>query len=169
MTKINDVEANLEQFKSETLLLKAQQPPTILPTTIPRFEEKSRESYTSSKVVKDSRFISDDVTKVADSLREQGEDDWKPPCEPDLQNIQDTPDCCNLKPHMDVTQEGQACSKLSYCSFGPVLKCDNVLHLVVVQGLGSNYKRSWMEFYSTIILVVQLEQIFCMDLSLKKG
>ncbi|GJU19037.1 hypothetical protein Tco_1147003 [Tanacetum coccineum] len=105
MTKINDVEANLEQFKSETLawqketsnrfdrmqesidknkanadrqfakllqLLKTLQPPTTLPTTIPRFEEKSRESYTSSKVVKDSRFISDDVTKVVDSLREQG-------------------------------------------------------------------------------------------------
>ncbi|GJS19614.1 transmembrane and coiled-coil domain-containing protein 4-like protein [Tanacetum coccineum] len=74
MTKINDVEANLEQFKSETLawqketsnrfhrmqelidknkadadkqfskllqLLKALQPPTTLPTTIPRFEENS--------------------------------------------------------------------------------------------------------------------------------
>ncbi|GKC32225.1 hypothetical protein Tco_1039519 [Tanacetum coccineum] len=145
------------QFAELLQLLKALQPPTTLPATIPRFEEKSGESYTSSKVVKDSRFISDDVTKVVDSLREQGEDDWQPPCEPDLQDIQDTPDCCNLKPHMDVTQEGRACSKLSYCSFGPVLKCDNVLHLVVVQGLGSNYKRSGLEFYSTIILVVQLE------------
>ncbi|GJV14655.1 hypothetical protein Tco_1359978 [Tanacetum coccineum] len=136
MTKINDLEANLEQFKSETLawqketsnrfdqmqesidnnkvdadrqftellqLLKALQPPTTLPATIPQFEEKSEESYTSSKVVKDSRFISDDVTKFVDSLREQGEDDWQPPCEPDLQDIQDTPDCCNRKPHMDVT------------------------------------------------------------------
>ncbi|GJZ83108.1 hypothetical protein Tco_0648281 [Tanacetum coccineum] len=32
----------------------------------PRFEEKSGEGYTSSKEVKDSRFISADVTKVAD-------------------------------------------------------------------------------------------------------
>ncbi|GKA61514.1 ankyrin repeat-containing protein [Tanacetum coccineum] len=133
------------------------QPPTTFPATIPRFEEKSGESYTSSKVVKDSRFLSDDVTKVADSLREQGEDDWQPPYEPDLQDIQDTPDCCNLKPHMDVIQEGRACSKLSYCSFGPVLRCDNVLHLMVVQGLGSNYKRSGLGFYYTMILVVHLE------------
>ncbi|GJW21027.1 3-hydroxy-3-methylglutaryl coenzyme A reductase [Tanacetum coccineum] len=190
MTKVTDLEANLEQFKIEqaainseaakqrALLqatieknkveadrqfaeimnaLKALQPPTTLPATIPRFEEKSGESYTSSKVVKDSRSISDDVTKVADSLREQGVDDWQPLYEPDLQDIQDTPDCCNLKPHMDVTQEGRACSKLSYCSFGPVLRCDNVLHLVVVQGLGSNYKRSGLQFYSTMILVVHQE------------
>ncbi|GKC56943.1 hypothetical protein Tco_1084541 [Tanacetum coccineum] len=152
----NKVEAD-RQFAEIMNALKALQPPTTLPATIPRFEEKSGESYTSSKVVKDSRFLSDDVTKVADSLREQGEDDWQPPYEPDLQDIQDTPDCCNLKPHMDVIQEGRACSKLSYCSFGPVLRCDNVLHLVVVQGLGSNYKRSGLEFYSTMILVVHLK------------
>ncbi|GKG29877.1 hypothetical protein Tco_0419775 [Tanacetum coccineum] len=85
------------------------------------------------------------------------EDDWQPPYEPDLQDIQDTPDCCNIKPHIDMIQEGRACSKLSYCSFGPVLRCDNVLHLVVVQGLGRNYKRSELEFYSTMILVVHLE------------
>ncbi|GKC32500.1 hypothetical protein Tco_1039794 [Tanacetum coccineum] len=137
--------------------LKALQPPTTLPATILRFEEKSGESYTSRKVVKDSCFLSDDVTKVVDSLREQGEDDWQPPYEPDWQDIQDTPDCCNLKPHMDVIQEGHACSKLSYYSFGLVLRCDNVLHLVVVQGLGSNYKRSGLEFYSSMILVVHLE------------
>ncbi|GJW09788.1 hypothetical protein Tco_1575615 [Tanacetum coccineum] len=59
---------------------------------------------------------------------------------------------------MDVTQEGRGCSKLSYCSFGSVLRCDNVLHLVVVQGLGSNYKRSGLEFYSTMILVANMEQ-----------
>ncbi|GJZ17423.1 hypothetical protein Tco_0553546 [Tanacetum coccineum] len=152
----NKVEAD-RQFAEIMNALKALQPPTTLPATIPRFEEKSGESYTSSKVVKDSRFLSDDVTKVADSLREQGEDDWQPPYEPDLQDIQDTPDCCNIKPHIDMIQEGRACSKLSYCSFGPVLRCDNVLHLVVVQGLGRNYKRSELEFYSTMILVVHLE------------
>ncbi|GJV66872.1 hypothetical protein Tco_1482381 [Tanacetum coccineum] len=152
----NKVEAD-QQFTKIMNAIKALQPPTTLPATIPRFEEKSGESYTSSKVIKDSRFISDDVIKVADSLREQREDDWRPSYEPDLQDIQDTPDCCNLKPHMNVTQEGQACSKLSYCSFRHVLRCDNVLHLVVVQGLGSNYKRSGMELYSTMILVVQLE------------
>ncbi|GKF07509.1 hypothetical protein Tco_0041733, partial [Tanacetum coccineum] len=103
-----EVEAD-RKFAEIMNALKALQPPTTLPTTIPRFEEKSGESYTSSKVVKDSRFLSDDVTKVADSLREQGEDDWQPPYEPDLQDIQDTPDCCNLKPHMDVIQEGRAC------------------------------------------------------------
>nr|GEU85036.1 hypothetical protein [Tanacetum cinerariifolium] len=154
--KENKVEAD-RQFAKIINAIKALQPPTTLPAIIPCFEEKSGESYTSSKVVKDSRFISDDVTKVGDSLREQGEDDWQPPYEPDLQDIQDMPDCCNLKPHMDGTQEGRACSKLSYCSFRPVLRCDNVLHLVVVQGLGSNYKRSGLEFYSTMILVVQLE------------
>nr|GEW11192.1 ankyrin repeat-containing protein [Tanacetum cinerariifolium] len=152
----NKVEAD-RQFAEIMNAIKALQPPNTHPATIPRFEEKSGESYTSSKVVKDSCFISDDVTKVADSLREQGEDDWQPPYEPDLQDIQDTPDCCNLKPHMHVTREGRACSKLSYCSFGPVLRRDNVLHLVVVQGLGSNYKRSGLEFYSNMILIVHLE------------
>ncbi|GKC32031.1 hypothetical protein Tco_1039325 [Tanacetum coccineum] len=82
MTKINDVEANLEQFKSETLawqketsnrfhrmqesieknkadadkqfsellqLLKALQPPTTLPTTIPRFEENSGQCFSSDE------------------------------------------------------------------------------------------------------------------------
>ncbi|GKD39502.1 hypothetical protein Tco_1259709, partial [Tanacetum coccineum] len=88
----NKVEAD-RQFAGIMNALKALQPPTTLLATIPRFEENSGESYTSSKVVKDSTFISDDVTKVVDSLREQGEDDWQPPCEPDLQDIQDTPDC----------------------------------------------------------------------------
>ncbi|GJY47878.1 hypothetical protein Tco_0437834 [Tanacetum coccineum] len=72
-------------------------------------------------------------------------------------DIQDMPDCYNLKPYKNVTQEGQACLKLSYYSFRHVLRCDNVLHLVVVQGLGINYKRSRLEFYSTKILVVHLE------------
>ncbi|GJU50145.1 hypothetical protein Tco_1219700 [Tanacetum coccineum] len=99
MTKVTDLEANMEQFKidqaalhleaakqrallQETIeknkveadrqfaeiinAIKALQPPTTLPATISLFEEKSGESYTSSKVVKDSRFISDDVTKFAD-------------------------------------------------------------------------------------------------------
>nr|GEU35618.1 ankyrin repeat-containing protein [Tanacetum cinerariifolium] len=90
-----------------------------LPATIPSFEEKSGESYTSSKVVKDSRSISDDVTKVADSLREQGEDDWQPPYEPDSQDIQDTLDCCNLKTHMDVTQEVLG---KSLCDYGELIR-----------------------------------------------
>ncbi|GKA56479.1 hypothetical protein Tco_0755551 [Tanacetum coccineum] len=119
--KKNKVEAD-RQFAEIMNAIKALQLPTTLPATIPRFKEKSGESYTSSKV-----------------------------------DIQDTPDCSNLKPHMDVTQEGWACSKLSYSSFGHVLRCDNVLHLVMVQGLGSNYKRSGLKFYSTMILVVHLE------------
>nr|GEU36462.1 ankyrin repeat-containing protein [Tanacetum cinerariifolium] len=102
MTEVTDLEAKLERFKidqvainseaaeqrallQETIeknkfeadrqfaeimnAIKALQPPTTLPATIPRFEEKSGESYTSSKV-----------------------------------DIQDTPDCCNLKPHMDLTR-----------------------------------------------------------------
>ncbi|GKB65340.1 hypothetical protein Tco_0921526 [Tanacetum coccineum] len=79
------------QFAELLQLLKAQQPPTILPATILRFKEKRNKE----KIIRNPL----------------------------------------------VTQEGQACSKLSYYLFGPVLKCDNVLHLVVVQGLGSNYKR----------------------------
>ncbi|GJV74047.1 hypothetical protein Tco_1494042 [Tanacetum coccineum] len=93
LSKINDVEANLEQFKSETLaskketsnrfdrmqesidnnkadtdkklaellqLLKALQPPTTLPATIPCFEENSGQSFGSNEVekeVKDIGFI----------------------------------------------------------------------------------------------------------------
>ncbi|GKB49865.1 hypothetical protein Tco_0900618 [Tanacetum coccineum] len=90
MTKINDVEANLEQFKSETLawqketsnrfhrmqesidknkadadkqfsellqLLKALQPPTTLPTTIPRFEENSRQCFSSDEVEKEELIL----------------------------------------------------------------------------------------------------------------
>nr|GEV34263.1 phenylalanine--tRNA ligase beta subunit, cytoplasmic-like [Tanacetum cinerariifolium] len=92
-----------------------------------------------------------------DSLREQGEDDWQPASENDLQNIQDTLDCCNLKPHMVLTQDDRARSKPSRCSYGPDLRCDHVLHLVVVQGLGSNNKSSGLEFHSTMILVLHLE------------
>ncbi|GJZ41817.1 hypothetical protein Tco_0588703 [Tanacetum coccineum] len=88
--KINDVEANLEQFKSETLarqketlnrfdrmqesidknkvdadrqfakvlqLLKALQPPTTLPATIPRFEENSRQCFSSDKVEKEELIL----------------------------------------------------------------------------------------------------------------
>ncbi|GJW28160.1 hypothetical protein Tco_0045035 [Tanacetum coccineum] len=114
MTKINDVEANLEQFKSETLALQKE--------TSNRFD-RMQESIDKNKEDADRQFA---------KLLEQGENDWQPHYEPNLQDIQDTPGWCNLKPHMDVTQEGRACLKLSYCSFGPVLKCDNVLHLVVV-------------------------------------
>ncbi|GJV04878.1 hypothetical protein Tco_1338447 [Tanacetum coccineum] len=90
MTKINDVEANLEQFKSETLarqketlnrfdrmqesidknkvdadrqfaevlqLLKALQPPTTLPATIPRFEENSVQCFSSDKVEKEELIL----------------------------------------------------------------------------------------------------------------
>ncbi|GJZ32062.1 hypothetical protein Tco_0577498 [Tanacetum coccineum] len=61
----NKVEAD-RQFAEIMNAIQALQPLTTLPATIPRFEEKSGESYTSSKEVKDNRFISDDVTKVAD-------------------------------------------------------------------------------------------------------
>ncbi|GJW92389.1 hypothetical protein Tco_0169942 [Tanacetum coccineum] len=66
------------------------------------------------------------------SLREQGKDVWQPTSETDLQDIQDTPNCCNLKPHMDVTREDRAHSKPRYCSYVPDLRCDQVQHLVVV-------------------------------------
>ncbi|GJT63986.1 hypothetical protein Tco_1015466 [Tanacetum coccineum] len=92
-----------------------------------------------------------------DSLREKGENEWQPASENDLQNIQDTLDCCNLKPRMVVTRDDRARSKPSRCSYGPDLRCDHVLHLVVVQGLGSNYKSSGLEFHSTMILVLHLE------------
>ncbi|GKA71470.1 hypothetical protein Tco_0777609 [Tanacetum coccineum] len=64
------------------------------------------------------------------SSREQGEANWQLASETDLQDIHDTPDCYNLKPHMNVTREG----------------------------LGSNYKRSGLEFHSPMIFGVQLEQ-----------
>nr|GEV18820.1 hypothetical protein [Tanacetum cinerariifolium] len=76
--------------------------------------------------------ISEDGT---DSLKEQGEDDWQPAIENDLQNIQDTLDCCNLKPRMVVTRDDRARSKSSRCLYGPDLRSDHVLHLVVVQGM----------------------------------
>ncbi|GKA54712.1 putative mitochondrial protein [Tanacetum coccineum] len=111
-------------------------------------------SEDSSKTEGNPTISEDDGT---DSLREQGEDDWQPASENDLQNIQDTLDCCNLKPRMVVTRDDRACSKLSRCSYGPDLRCDHVMHLVVVQRLGSNYKSSGLEFHSTMILVLHLE------------
>ncbi|GJS59308.1 hypothetical protein Tco_0654092 [Tanacetum coccineum] len=96
MTKINDVEANLEQFKSETLawqketsnrfdrmqesidknkadadrqfaemlqLLKALQPPTTLPATIPRFEENSGQCFSSDEVEKEELILTSAVDK----------------------------------------------------------------------------------------------------------
>nr|GEU89868.1 hypothetical protein [Tanacetum cinerariifolium] len=99
MTKITDIEASLEQFKSVSLayqeetsnrfdrmqesidknkadaykqfaallqLLKALQPPTTLPATIPRFEENSGQSFSSDEVekeVKDIGFIRALVTE----------------------------------------------------------------------------------------------------------
>nr|GEZ74846.1 protein kinase-like domain, phloem protein 2-like protein [Tanacetum cinerariifolium] len=90
------------------------------------------------------------------SLREQ-EDDWLPSSENDLKNIHYTRNCCNLKPRMVVTQDDRGRSKPSRCLYGPDLRCDHVLHLVVVQGLGSNYKSSGLEFYSTMIIVLHLE------------
>ncbi|GKC87817.1 hypothetical protein Tco_1148466 [Tanacetum coccineum] len=81
----------------------------------------------------------------------------------------DTLDCCNLKPRMVVTRDDRARSKPSRCSYGPDLRCDHVLHLVVVQGLGSNYKSSGLKFHSTMILVLHLDQMVYMDFSLDKG
>nr|GEY81758.1 RNA-directed DNA polymerase, eukaryota, reverse transcriptase zinc-binding domain protein [Tanacetum cinerariifolium] len=74
-----------------------------------------------------------------------------------LENIHDTLDSCNLKPRMVLTQDDRAHSKPSHCSYGPDLRCDHVPHLVVVQGLGSNYKSSGLEFHSTMILVLHLQ------------
>ncbi|GJT79257.1 hypothetical protein Tco_1053599 [Tanacetum coccineum] len=116
------------------------------------FKESVKED--SSKTEGNPTISEEDGT---DSLREQGEDDWQPASETDLQNIRDTLDCCNLKPRMDVTREGRARSKPSCCSYGPDLRCVHVLYLVVVQGLGSNYKSSGLEFHSTMILVLHLE------------
>ncbi|GJV29083.1 hypothetical protein Tco_1385531 [Tanacetum coccineum] len=116
------------------------------------FKESVKED--SSKTEGNPTISEDDGT---DSLREKGEDEWQPASENDLQNIQDTLDCCNLKPRMVVTRDDRARSKPSRCSYGPDLRCDHVLHLVVVQGLGSNYKSSGLEFHSTMILVLHLE------------
>ncbi|GJV61398.1 hypothetical protein Tco_1467498 [Tanacetum coccineum] len=96
MTKITDVEASLEQFKSVSLayqketsnrfhrmqesidknkadadkqfsellqLLKALQPPTTLPTTIPRFEENSGQCFSSDEVEKEELILTSAVDK----------------------------------------------------------------------------------------------------------
>ncbi|GKD53404.1 hypothetical protein Tco_1286791, partial [Tanacetum coccineum] len=116
------------------------------------FKEPVKED--SSKTEGNPTIREEDGT---DSLREQIENDWQPASENDLQNIQDTLDCCNLKPCMVVTRDDRARSKPSRCSYGPDLRCDHVLHLMVVQGLGSNYKSSGLECHSTMILVLHLE------------
>ncbi|PWA69461.1 hypothetical protein CTI12_AA297430 [Artemisia annua] len=90
------------------------------------------------------------------SLRAQGEDDWQPASGIGLQNIHATPDYCNLKPHMDVTQEGQALKPSCWPSYEPNLKCDHVLDLVV-QVLGRKYKRGF-SFQQTMIFIGWLEQ-----------
>ncbi|GKD41793.1 hypothetical protein Tco_1262000 [Tanacetum coccineum] len=83
------------------------------------FKESVKED--SSKTEGNPTISEEDGT---DSLREQGEDDWQPASETDLQNIRDTLDCCNLKPRMDVTREGRARSKPSCCSYGPDSRSD---------------------------------------------
>ncbi|GKC54735.1 hypothetical protein Tco_1077480 [Tanacetum coccineum] len=119
-------------------------------------EDPKELSYAQEKVKEDVglgsglEVVEKKLEKVGTySSREQGEDDWQPTSETDLQDIQDTPDCCNLKPHIDVIREDRAHSKPRYCSYGPDLRCDQVQRLVVVQGL---------ESYSTMIFGVQLEQ-----------
>nr|GEZ11191.1 hypothetical protein [Tanacetum cinerariifolium] len=116
------------------------------------FKESVKED--SSKTEGNPTISEEDGT---DSLREQGEDDWQPASENDLKNINDTLNSYNLKPRVVVTQDDRARSKPSRCSYGPDLRCDHVLHLMVDQGLGSNYKSSGLEFQSTMILVLHLE------------
>ncbi|GJT60379.1 hypothetical protein Tco_1003912 [Tanacetum coccineum] len=53
------------QFAEIMNALKALQPPTTLPATIPHFEENSRQSF-SGKEVKDNCFKGAHVTEVAD-------------------------------------------------------------------------------------------------------
>ena len=68
------------------------------------------------------------------SLRAQEENDWQPASETDLRNhLQDTLQCCNLKPGIDESEEDQTRSKPRYWrpSYGLDLRCDRVLHLVV--------------------------------------
>ena len=65
------------------------------------------------------------------------EDNWQPAIEISLQNIQDTPFYRNLKPYMDVTQEGLELKPTYWPSYEPNFKCDHVLDFVV-QGLRSN-------------------------------
>ncbi|GJY71628.1 hypothetical protein Tco_0475331 [Tanacetum coccineum] len=59
----NKVEAN-RQFAKIMNALKALQPPTTLPATIPHFEENRRQSF-SGKEVKDNCFKGAHVTEVA--------------------------------------------------------------------------------------------------------
>ncbi|GJV04569.1 hypothetical protein Tco_1338138 [Tanacetum coccineum] len=147
MTKVTNLEANLEQFKIDQAAInsEASEHRALLQETIEKNKvEVDRQFAKIMRVL--SRTVSKNLPRKI-----------QPASETDLQDIHDTSNCHNLKPLMDVTQEGQARSKPSYCPFGPDLRCDNVLHLVVVQGLGINYKRSGLEFYSTMILVVYLE------------
>ncbi|GJR62776.1 hypothetical protein Tco_1504938 [Tanacetum coccineum] len=60
----NKVEAD-RQFAEIMNALKALQPPTTLPATIPHFEENRRQSF-SGKEVKDNCFKGAHVTEVAD-------------------------------------------------------------------------------------------------------
>ncbi|PWA96026.1 hypothetical protein CTI12_AA043360 [Artemisia annua] len=49
------------------------------------------------------------------SLRAQGDNYWKPASETGLHNhLQDTPQCCNLKSHIEETEEDQTRSKPSW-------------------------------------------------------
>ncbi|GJW89762.1 hypothetical protein Tco_0167315, partial [Tanacetum coccineum] len=124
----NKVEAD-RQFAEIMNALKALQPPTTLP---------------------------EDTTKMIDT-KKSGED------HSNLEEFtiaSDVEDAAISTPIIVVAEElGQKLiydfGKADYPTLGPVLRCDNVL--VVVQGLGSNYKRSGLEFYSTMILLVHLE------------
>ncbi|GJW71943.1 hypothetical protein Tco_0128860 [Tanacetum coccineum] len=164
MTKVTDLEANLEQFKIEQAAINSQaaKQRALLQATIEKnkveVDRQFPEIMNALKALQPPTTLPEDTTTMIDTEK-SGED-----CRnlDEFMVASDVEEAAITTPIIVVAKElGQKLiydfGEADYPTLGPVLRCDNVLHLVVVQGLGSNYKRSGLEFYSTMILVVHLE------------
>ncbi|GJY63702.1 hypothetical protein Tco_0465162 [Tanacetum coccineum] len=171
MTKVTDLEVNLEQFKIEQAPINseaAKQRRALLQATIEKNKVEADRQFAEIIMLSKPYNHPPPFPPLSHALRKRVEkvipvarcnyDAWT------LFLLLN-----NKDPFVGVFKEkesgkssvrqkgGSGMLKTKLLFVWAVLRCDNVLHLVVVQGLGSNYKRSGLEFYSTMILVVHLE------------
>nr|GEZ54129.1 ankyrin repeat-containing protein [Tanacetum cinerariifolium] len=162
MTKVTDLEVNLEQFKimHAAINSEAAKQRALLQATIEKNKVEADRQF--AEIINALKALQPPTTQgynKNDRNKKSGEDRG---------NLEEftvasgVEEAAITTPIIVVAEElGQKLvydfGEADYPILGPVLRCDNVLHLVVVQGLGSNYKRSGLEVYSTMILVVHLK------------
>nr|GEY28459.1 hypothetical protein [Tanacetum cinerariifolium] len=163
-TLLTGPKENLEQFKimQAAINSKAAKQRALLQATIEKNKVEADRQFVeimdALKALQPPTTLPEDTTKMIDTEKD-GEDRGNLE---EFTVVSDVQEAAITTPIIVVAKElGQKLiydfGEADYPTLGPILRCDNVLHLVMVQGLGSNYKRSGLEFYSTMILVVHLE------------